>query len=103
MSQIDRQRLERLVRTAESRAEGCSCDEFAEHVFELIDAEMPDSDVARLAAHASGCPQCNERHEAERHLREILRSACCEQSAPDQLRLRIVEQFMLAVDCEGEL
>ena len=103
MSHIDRERLEELVLAAKSRTEGCSCDEFAEHVFELLDAEMPDSEAERLAAHASGCPECTERHEAERHLRALLRTACCEQSAPDELRLRIVEQFMFAVERDGEL
>lgn len=90
-----RERLEELVREAGCTDPNCSCEEFAEHLFELLDAEMPEEQARRLDAHAADCPHCTQLTEAEKHLRELLREACCGQAAPESLRTRIVEQFSL--------
>ena len=79
----------------------CSCEEFAEHLFELLDAQIPQAQAERLRAHAEGCPNCTELSEVEEHLRLMLRKACCEQSAPQQLRERIVQQFAFYADDSG--
>ena len=90
-----REQIERLVREVGCTDSDCSCEEFAEHLFELLDAEMPEEQARRLDAHAADCVHCTELTEAEKHLRELLREACCGQAAPDSLRTRIVEQFSL--------
>lgn len=90
-----RAQIERLVREAGCSDSDCSCEEFAEHLFELLDAEMPEEQARRLDAHAADCVHCTDLSEAEKHLRELLREACCGQAAPDSLRMRIVEQFSL--------
>lgn len=97
MSDIEdrREYLERLVSEAGCNDPDCSCEEFAEHLFELLDAEMPQEQARRLDAHAADCEHCTELSEAEKHLRELLREACCGQAAPDSLRTRIIEQFSL--------
>ena len=90
-----RDQIERLVREVGCNDSDCSCEEFAEHLFELLDAEMPEEQARRLDAHAADCPNCTELTEAEKHLRELLREACCGQVAPESLRTRIIEQFSL--------
>lgn len=101
MSEQFAAKLEELVNEAVCDGKDCSCEEFAEHLFELIDAEMPDGEAERLATHAASCPNCTELREAERHLRDLLRKACCEQSAPEELRARIVEQFSFTATADG--
>ena len=97
MSDMEARRahIERLVREVGCNDSDCSCEEFAEHLFELLDAEMPEEQARRLDAHAADCPHCTQLTEAEKHLRELLREACCGQAAPESLRTRIVEQFSL--------
>ncbi|MCI1675033.1 MAG: mycothiol system anti-sigma-R factor [Ancrocorticia sp.] len=71
---------------------GCSCDEVAEHLFELLDAQMPEEQAERLKHHIATCPHCTQMAEAESHVRDIVRRSCCE-SAPSTLRVRITHQL----------
>lgn len=72
--------------------EGCSCEEVAEHLFELLDSQMPEDVALRLKHHCAGCEHCNAMADAEIHVREIIRRSCC-QEAPSSLRMRIVSQI----------
>jgi len=84
--------IESAVRVAKGSNENCSCSEVADHIFEMIDSQMPEEQVARLRAHAKGCPTCSKLAEAEVHVREIVKRSCCE-SAPSSLRVRITSQL----------
>ena len=46
-----------------------SCEEVADHLFELLDAQMPLEAAARLRRHCETCPHCSELAEAEIHVR----------------------------------
>ncbi|MDN6486995.1 MAG: mycothiol system anti-sigma-R factor [Ancrocorticia populi] len=70
----------------------CTCSEVADHLFELLDAQMPKEQEARLRSHAETCPHCNELAEAEVHVRTIVKRSCCE-SAPSTLREKISRQI----------
>ena len=90
-------RIEEIVNQVEQRLRdqtdsGCSCEEVSDHLFELLDAQMPKEQAARLRKHMETCPHCNKLAEAENHVREILRRSCCE-SAPSTLRIRITQQI----------
>ena len=88
MKDSDVSRLEELVKAADCSCGDCSCEEFAGRLFELIDSRTPEAEAQRLVAHAASCPDCTELSAAERHLRRLVRAACCGQSAPEQLRAR---------------
>ncbi|MGO1590406.1 MAG: mycothiol system anti-sigma-R factor [Ancrocorticia sp.] len=70
----------------------CTCSEVSDHLFELLDEQMPKEQEARLRSHAETCPHCNELAEAEVHVREIVKRSCCE-SAPSTLREKISSQI----------
>ena len=70
----------------------CSCDEVSEHLLELLDAQMPEEQAARLRHHVETCPNCSRLTEAEAHVRDIVRRSCCE-AAPSTLRIRITSQL----------
>lgn len=78
-------------KVAESAGE-CTCSEVSDHLFELLDSQMPEEQAARLRAHVQSCPHCNEIAEAETHVREIVKRSCCE-SAPSTLREKISSQI----------
>ncbi|RTE49008.1 mycothiol system anti-sigma-R factor [Actinobaculum sp. 352] len=84
-------RVETSVR-ADSGTGGCSCSEVADHIFELLDSQMPAEQAERLQRHADSCPHCSALAEAEAHVREIVRRSCSE-SAPATLRMRITSQI----------
>lgn len=70
-----------------------SCEEVADHLFELLDAQMPLEAAARLRRHCETCPHCSELAEAEIHVREIVKRSCCAESAPVSLRMRVTNQI----------
>ena len=74
--------------------QGCSCEEVYDHLFELLDSQMPLEQAARLRNHMKTCPKCNRLAEAETHVREIVRRSCCE-SAPSTLRIKITQQIAI--------
>ena len=69
------------------------CEEVADHLFELLDAQMPVEAAARLRRHCETCPHCSELAEAEIHVREIVKRSCCTESAPVSLRMRVTNQI----------
>ncbi len=70
-----------------------SCEEVADHLFELLDAQMPLEAAARLRRHCETCPHCSELAEAEIHVREIVKRSCCSEPAPVSLRVRVTNQI----------
>ena len=83
------QNMDRPGRTAGTGADpGCSCAEARAHLEAFLDQECTADLTERLARHVDTCPHCSQVADAERHLREILRSRCAEQ-APAALRERV--------------
>ncbi|MFT3943557.1 MAG: mycothiol system anti-sigma-R factor [Ancrocorticia sp.] len=74
--------------------QGCSCEEVYDHLFELLDSQMPLEQAVRLNTHMENCSTCNRLAEAETHVREIVRRSCCE-SAPSTLRIKITQQIAI--------
>ena len=74
---------------SQEKDEPCSCSEAREHLERFLDHECDGDLTARLAEHVATCEHCSRIADAERHLREILRSRCAEQ-APPELRARVL-------------
>ncbi len=70
-------------------SQDCSCAEARAHLEAFLDRECTADLTERLAQHVATCPHCSRIADAERHLREILRSRCAEQAPPD-LRARVL-------------
>lgn len=65
------------------------CEEALDKLFEFIDHELPDEELARIGEHLEDCPPC----EAERQINEKIKklaSQCGGECAPDDLRSRIL-------------
>lgn len=78
--------------TQESEPLSAECRDALEHLAELLDHAMSDSDAEIVRAHIETCEPCLEAADVEEHLRVLVRRACHEK-APEQLRLRIVSQL----------
>ncbi|MDU0349685.1 mycothiol system anti-sigma-R factor [Actinomyces sp. MRS3W] len=71
------------------QTEPCSCSEARAHLERFLDHECDQDLEARLAEHVASCEHCSRQADAERHLRELVRSRCAEQ-APAGLRARVL-------------
>ncbi len=65
------------------------CDEVLSEIELLIDGELDAERSLDLATHLSSCGTCLHHAEFQRRLKEILRSKCRSQKAPDHLFLRV--------------
>jgi len=79
-------------RTPIENVDECRCEELLEHLYEFLDAEISESEVARLQRHVEDCPTCREVTDVETKVRVLLRRSCTE-VAPDTLRMRVVTQL----------
>ena len=67
---------------------GGGCEAALERLEAYLDGELPNTDVADIAAHLSDCYPCTDRATFEEQLRAIVRRDCIEQ-APATLLDRI--------------
>lgn len=71
----------------------CTCKEFHGLLLEIVDNELPASLADWTAVHLASCPHCAQRCDAERHIREQIRTSCCGETAPESLRIRVMQHL----------
>ena len=83
---------------SEEAPDGVPCHVAAERLFEWLDGEIDDPELAAgVGAHLETCARCYPRLVFERSFREAVKRAAQEQKAPDDVRARILE----ALESEG--
>jgi mycothiol system anti-sigma-R factor len=69
------------------------CGEVLQRVYELLDGEMNEADVARLKGHIEDCGPCFAEYNLDVMLKALLRRSCTCEEAPVELRQRILVQI----------
>jgi mycothiol system anti-sigma-R factor len=69
------------------------CGEVLQRVYELLDGEMSQDDVARLKRHLDECGPCLAEYNLDVMLKALLRRSCACEEAPVSLRQRIMVQI----------
>jgi len=69
------------------------CGEVLQRVYELLDGEMNETDVARLKSHIEECGPCFAEYNLDAMLKALLRRSCGCEEAPVELRRRILVQI----------
>ena len=69
------------------------CREVLERAFEYLDGEMAELDCAKLQAHLEECVSCLAQLAEDEKLKRAIREGCPCESAPEQLRARILVQI----------
>lgn len=83
-------------RSADANAEaglcndGLPCNEATEHLWEYVDGELSGQDCARIKKHVETCPPCGQLFHDERKVKDVVARACGCESAPQDLRGRVV-------------
>ncbi|MBA2663852.1 MAG: zf-HC2 domain-containing protein [Bradymonadaceae bacterium] len=70
-----------------------TCDDFSPFIGTYIDAEFDERERAEMEAHLGMCPKCRCKVEAQLSYKEEFRACLSMPRAPEQLRLRIVEEL----------
>ncbi|OKL46411.1 mycothiol system anti-sigma-R factor [Boudabousia liubingyangii] len=74
-----------------SEIESADCKEFFDRLYEFVDGDQGALDQKQLSIleqHAVECSHCADAADVERHLRQLLRSACMNR-APEGLRAKL--------------
>ena len=69
------------------------CREVLERAFEYLDGEMAELDCERLKAHLVECAGCVQQLAEDEQLKRAIRDGCPCETAPTQLRARILVQI----------
>lgn len=72
---------------------GTDCSQTLFRMYEYLDGEMSKDDTAAIAAHLAECGPCLAEHDRERLIKAMLQRACRVESAPAELRVRIVQRL----------
>lgn len=72
---------------------GADCAEIQANLCSLFDAGTTEQQARELINEIAQCPECLERLQSEREIRELMRKCCTAQSAPATLRQRITMQI----------
>ena len=69
-----------------------SCADFLDRIVYLLDNELDAGEIREVKMHLDECAPCLERYDVQRTIKTIVARSCSE-SAPDDLRQRVVVQL----------
>ena len=69
-----------------------SCADFLDRIVYLLDNELDASEIREVKLHLDECAPCLERYDVQRTIKTIVARSCSE-SAPDDLRQRVIVQL----------
>ena len=76
-----------------SACEACTCGEALSRVYDYLDQECDPSTAQVIAGHLEECPDCAEQYRLEQVVKALVHRTCCEERAPEELRIRIVARI----------
>jgi mycothiol system anti-sigma-R factor len=69
-----------------------NCASVLEHVYEYIDREMADDDIATIKEHLEDCTPCLAEYGLEQAVKALVHRSCCE-TAPEELRAKVLTKI----------
>ncbi len=79
---------------AEGTSGGCGpdCEQALGRLFAYVDRELEPGDAEKVREHIEDCRPCLDEMAVETMLKELVKR-CCQEQAPDDLRVRIHAQL----------
>ncbi len=68
------------------------CADYIERIVYLLDNELDEADCSVVRMHLEECSPCLERYDLQRTVKLVVARSCSE-SAPDDLRARVLVQL----------
>ena len=69
------------------------CVDFLEQIVYFIDNELDAADCAVVRAHLDSCNPCLEKYDLQRTVKAVVARSCSSESAPSELRQRVMVQI----------
>ena len=69
-----------------------SCADYLDRIVYLLDNELDPGEIREVRLHLEECAPCLERYDVQRTIKTIVARSCSE-SAPDDLRQRVIVQL----------
>ncbi len=66
-----------------------SCADYIERIVYFLDNELDDADIVAVKLHLDACAPCLEKYDLQRTVKSLVARSCTE-SAPDELRQRVL-------------
>ena len=66
-----------------------SCADYLEQIVYFLDNELDDADIVAVRMHLDACAPCLEKYDLQRTVKSLVARSCTE-SAPDELRQRVL-------------
>lgn len=76
-----------------SGCEPCTCGEALSRVYDYLDQELDATSAVAIAGHLEACSPCAEQYRLEQVVKTLIQRTCCEERAPEELRVRIVARI----------
>ena len=76
-----------------SECEPCTCGDALSRVYDYLDQEIDTAMARAIAGHLQACPPCAEQYRLEQMVKALVHRTCCEERAPEDLRVRIVARI----------
>ena len=70
-----------------------SCREAHARVYDYLDRELDAAAAVVIAEHLEACPDCSDLYRLEQIVKALVHRTCCEERAPEALRVRIVARI----------
>jgi mycothiol system anti-sigma-R factor len=71
----------------------CTCGDALSRVYDYLDQEIDAASAMVIAGHLEACPDCAEQYRLEQMVKALVHRTCCEERAPEALRIRIVARI----------
>lgn len=72
---------------------GCTCGDALSRVYDYLDQEIDATSAQAIAGHLQSCAPCAEQYRLEQVVKALVHRTCCEERAPEDLRVRIVARI----------
>jgi anti-sigma factor (TIGR02949 family) len=74
---------------------GTDCSEALLRVYEYLDGEMGERDVAKIKTHLDECTACLKQYHLDEALKAVIKRSCANESAPVELRATILQRITM--------
>ncbi|MGI9196595.1 MAG: mycothiol system anti-sigma-R factor [Candidatus Nanopelagicales bacterium] len=69
------------------------CAEVLSWVYDFLDGEIDERSRALVVAHLDECPPCLQQYSLEKAVKALVHRSCCQESAPAELRVRVIARI----------
>ena len=72
---------------------GDECADYLERIVYFLDNELDEADCSAVRVHLDECGPCLEKYDLQRTVKAVVARSCTSESAPSELRQRVMVQI----------